>query len=56
MKWDGIIKSGVKWMKLKVELNNNKKEDCSTYSKSEILSHEIDSDSIETLDEKERIF
>jgi hypothetical protein len=56
VKWDGIIKSGVKVDEIKVELNNNKKEIVVHIPKSEILSHEIDSDSIETLDEKNGFF
>lgn len=56
VKWDGIIKSGVKVDEIKVELNNKKKEIVVHIPKSEILSHEIDSDSIETLDEKNGFF
>lgn len=56
VKWDGIIKSGIKVDEIKVELNNNQKEIIVHIPKAEILSHEIDNESIETLDEKEGLF
>ena len=55
-KWDGIIKSGIKVEEIIVEINDTKKEIVIHMPKAEILSHEIDDDSIETLDEKDGLF
>ena len=55
-KWDGIIKAGVQVDKIIVEINDSNKEIIVHMPNSIILSHEIDKDSIETLDEKNGLF
>lgn len=55
-KWDGIIKAGVKVDEITVEINDSNKEILVYIPKAQILSHEIDKDSIETLDEKDGLF
>lgn len=55
-KWDGIIKAGVKIDEIIIEINDVNKEIVIHMPKAEILSHEIDSNSIETLDEKDGLF
>lgn len=55
-KWDGIIKAGINIDEIIVEINDAKKEIIIHMPKAEILSHEIDSNSIETLDEKDGLF
>lgn len=51
-KWDGIIKAGVDIGKVTVDVNNLEKEIMIHIPKAQIISHEIDSNSIETLDQK----
>lgn len=55
-KWDGTIKAGVKVDEITVEVNDANKEILVSIPKAEILSHEIEDDSIETLDEKDGLF
>ncbi len=55
-KWDGIIKAGVSIDEVTVEINDINKEIIINMPKAEILSHEIDNNSIETLDEKDGLF
>lgn len=55
-KWDGRIKAGVDMDKITVEVDNAKKTIIVHMPKAEILSHEIDSESIETLDERNGLF
>ena len=55
-KWDGIVKVGVKIDKVIVEIDNENKEIIVHMPNAEILSHEIDNDSIETFDEKDGMF
>lgn len=55
-KWNGIIKAGVKVDEITVEVNDADKEIIVSVPKAEILSHEIDNESIETLDEKNGLF
>lgn len=55
-KWDGIIKAGVKVEEITVEIYDTNKEIVVHMPKAEILSHEIDNNSIETLDEKDGLF
>ena len=55
-KWDGIIKAGVEIDKIVVEINDQAKEILIHMPAAKILSHEIDNDSIETLDEKDGLF
>ena len=55
-KWDGIIKAGVKVEEITVEVSAANKEIIVCVPEAEILSHEIDNESIETLDEKNGLF
>ena len=55
-KWNGVIKAGVKIDEINVEINKASKEIIIYMPNAEILSHEIDSNSIETLDEKDGLF
>lgn len=55
-KWDGVIKAGIEIDKVIVELNESDKEIIVHIPQAKILSHEIDDDSIETLDEKNGLF
>lgn len=55
-KWDGVIKAGVKADEIVVEVHDSDKEIVVHIPKAEILSHEIDEKSIETLDEKDGLF
>lgn len=55
-KWDGVIKAGVKIDQIIVEINDVNKEIIVNMPKSAILSHEIEKESIETLDEKDGLF
>ena len=55
-KWDGIIKAGVQIDQIIVEINDANKEIIIHMPNAEILSHEIDNTSIETLDEKDGLF
>ena len=56
VKWDGTIKAGVDISKVTAEVDKQKKEIIVHIPKAEILSHEIEDDSIETLDEKDGLF
>lgn len=56
VKWNGVIKAGVKIDEINVEINKASKEIIIYMPNAEILSHEIDSNSIETLDEKDGLF
>lgn len=53
-KWDGTIKAGIKLENITVSISD--KVITITLPKAEILSYEIDYDSIEVLDEKNNIF
>ena len=55
-KSDGIIKAGVSIDQIIVEIDDTNKEIIIHMPNAEILSHEIDSNSIETLDEKDGLF
>lgn len=55
-KWDGIIKVGINVEEITVEVKDSAKEIIVHMPKAEILSHEIDEKSIETLDEKNGLF
>lgn len=55
-KWDGVIKAGINIEKVDVKINDMKKEIIVYMPSAEILSHEIDSNSVETLDEKDGLF
>jgi len=56
VKWDGSIKAGVNISKVTAEIDKIKKVITVYIPNAEILSHEIHSDSIETLDEKNGLF
>lgn len=55
-KWDGIIKAGIEIDKITVDINHTNKEITIFMPNAAILSHEIDNNSIETLDEKNGLF
>lgn len=55
-KWNGIIKAGVKLDECIAEINDTNKEIIIHIPKAELLSHEVDSESIEVLDEKDGLF
>lgn len=55
-KWDGIIKAGVDVAQITIKSNPIKNEIIICLPEAEILSHEIDADSFETLDEKAGLF
>lgn len=55
-KWDGAIKAGVDISKVTAEVSESTKEIIVHISKAEILSHEINDESIETLNEKNGLF
>ena len=55
-KWDGIIKAGIDIEKVSVDLDEENKKIVIHMPEAEILSHEIDEDSVETLDEKDGLF
>lgn len=56
VKWDGCIKAGVDISKVKAQVNDATKEIVVPIPKAEILSHEIDEESMETLNEKNGFF
>ena len=55
-KWDGNIKAGIKADKIQVKLDKKIKEIIIAMPKAEILSHEVDKNGIETLDEQDGLF
>lgn len=55
-KWDGIIKAGVDIKQVTAEIKENSKEIIVHIPKAQILSHEIDINSVETLDQKNGLF
>lgn len=55
-KWDGVIKAGIEIGQIKLEKDDTLKEIVVYMPKAQILSHEIDDTSIETLDEKNGLF
>lgn len=56
LKWDGIIKAGVKLDLVNIEVNQDEKQITVSVPAAEILSYQIDTDSVEVLDEKDNIF
>lgn len=56
IRWDGVIKAGVKLDQVTIEVNETAGKITVSMPKAEILSYEIDHDSIEVLDEKNNIF
>jgi hypothetical protein len=55
-KWDGTIKAGIDISQVIAEENKKDKEIVVHIPKAEILSHDIDSDSVETLDQTNGLF
>lgn len=55
-KWDGVIKAGIDIEKIIVEINDAEKTITVHMPKAKILSHEVDADSVETLDQKDGLF
>lgn len=55
-KWDGCIKAGIQIDKIIIDVDDKNQEIIIYMPKAEILSHEIENDSIETLDEKDGLF
>lgn len=55
-KWDGAIKAGIDISKVVAEVDDANKKIIVTIPKAEILSHEIDNESIETLNQKNGLF
>lgn len=56
VKWDGVIKAGVDVEKIDVTVNELKEKIVIELPQAKILSHELDEDSLETLDETNNIF
>lgn len=55
-KWDGVIKAGVDVTKIELSLDDEEKTITIYLPQAEILSHEIDENSVETLDESDGLF
>jgi hypothetical protein len=56
LKWNGVIKAGVKLDLVTIEVKEDENKIFVSVPAAEILSYEIDSDSVEVLDEKNNIF
>jgi hypothetical protein len=56
LRWDGVIKAGVKLDSISIKFAPNEKKIIVSVPAAEILSYQIDSDSVELLDEKNNIF
>ena len=56
VRWDGVIKAGVKLEQVKLEVNEEEGIIVVSLPKAEILSYDIDNDSIEVFDERNNIF
>ena len=56
LKWDGKIKAGVKIDEIDIDITATDKKIRITLPPAEILSYEIDNNSVEILDEKDNIF
>lgn len=56
LKWDGVIKAGVKVDQIKVELNEAERKILVTIHGAEILSYDVDEDAVEVLDETNNKF
>lgn len=55
-KWDGTIKAGVKIEKITVKVDDSQKIITIFMPAAEILSHDVDENSVETLNEKDGLF
>lgn len=56
LKWDGVIKAGVKLDLVSIEVSENEKKITVSIPAAEILSYQVNTDSVEVLDEKDNIF
>lgn len=56
LKWDGVIKAGVELDLVSIEFNEDEKKIVVSVPTAEILSYQIDNDSVEVLDEQDNIF
>lgn len=56
MKWDGVIKAGIQLDQVVIDVDEQNMVITVTLPAAEILSYEVDNDSIEILDEKNNIF
>lgn len=56
MKWDGVIKAGIQVDQIVIDVNNDDGIITVTLPGAQILSYEVDNDSVEILDEKNNIF
>ena len=56
LKWDGVINAGVKLDLVTIEVNQDEKKITVSVPTAEILSYQIDTESVEILDEKDNIF
>ncbi|MGN1015445.1 MAG: DUF4230 domain-containing protein, partial [Faecousia sp.] len=56
LKWNGVIKAGVKLEQVTIEVNEEEKKIIVSVPPAEILSYVIDNDSVEVLNEKDNIF
>lgn len=56
MKWDGLIKAGVKLDKIEIRVDEENMKITVAMPAAEILSYEVDNDSVEVLDEKDNVF
>lgn len=56
MKWDGVIKAGIQVDQIVIEVNDGDGIITVTLPAAQILSYEVDNDSVEILDEKNNIF
>jgi hypothetical protein len=56
LKWNGVIKAGVDLQAVKITVDQEKKRITVTLPRAKILSYEVDTDSIEVLDERDSIF
>jgi len=56
MKWDGVIKAGIQVDQILIEANEDDGIITVTLPAAQILSYEVDNDSVEILDEKNNIF
>lgn len=56
IKWDGVIKAGIQVDQIKIDLDESEKKIIVTIPAAEILSYDIDEDSVEVLDETDNKF
>lgn len=57
LKWNGVIKAGIENLDdVKIDINEDEKKITISLPQVEILSYEVDTDSVQVLDEKNNIF